>query len=208
MRRKMSWALVILGIVALSSAYGCTGTRVIVKPDLTSIKPPTTKDCGKVAVTEINADGSASKIPGASVLAFAKYLEHSGLFDEVYCPTRPNDIFSLSIESKFSVKRETNNGLSAAKAFITGLSLFVLEPIFWYEYNYVFSGHVDIIKESKTVASYDAKTDADLSSKLLSLDDLDVLQNKLWPAGIETTFAQLLRDIETYCKQGSDVALQ
>ncbi len=155
-----------------------------------------------------NYSDGTSKIPGELVIAFAKYLEHSGLFEEVYCPTRSGDKFNLSLDSKIDVKFNANSGPNMAKSFITGLSLFVLEPIFWYEHNIDFSGHVDIRKEGKTVSSFDAKTKADLYRKFLSLGDTDAFQKKLWPAGLRATFAQLLREIETYCKHSLGETIQ
>jgi hypothetical protein len=189
-----------MGIVALFLSIGCTGTSVIVMPDLKSIEPPTTKGCGKVAVTEITKEGK-SKIPSELTIAFAKYLEQSGLFEEVYCPIRSTDIFDMSIDSKFDVQLDSHTGSNFAKAFITGLSWFVLEPIFWYENSFEFSGHLNIIEDGKTVATFDAKTKADLYKKFLSLGNTDAFKKQLWPNGLNVTFSQLLRDIETYCKQ-------
>ena len=202
MKKIISHALFVLSIVILLLSFGCTGARVIVMPDSKSIKRPTTKGCGKAAVTELTAQGN-DKIPNELVIAFAKYLEQSGLFEEVYCPIRSTDKFDISINSKFDVQVDSHTAPNMAKAFITGLSWFVLEPIFWYEDSFVFSGHVDITKDGKQVATFDAKTNADLYRKLLSTGNAEVFQKQLWPVALNTTFSQLLGDIETYCKQKS-----
>lgn len=187
----------------LFSMYGCTGTRVIVQPEPDSIRPPVAKGCGKIAVTEITADGTSSKIPSALVLEFAKYLEHSGLFDEVYCPVRDNDKFNMSLDAKFDGKLKTNSGPNHVRSAVIGLSLFLFEPFIWYEFNFDLSGHVDVKKEGKTVASFNSNTRADLHQKFFSTGDGEAFQKEVWPASVKATFAQLTRDLETYCKNST-----
>ncbi len=192
----------ILIFILLLSIYGCTGTRIIVQPNPETIKPPTIKGCGRIAVAENNADGSTSKIPNALVLAFAKHLEQSGLFDEVYCPIRDNDKFDLLLSVKFDGKLETNRGANHLRSAITGLSLFLFEPFIWYEWNLDLAGHLDVKRDGKTVATFDSKTKADLQQKFFSTGDA-AYQTKVWPTSIKTAFAQLTSEIETYCKSRS-----
>jgi hypothetical protein len=192
----------ILIFIILLSICGCTGTRVIVKPELSTIKPPTTKGCGKIAVTEINTDGSTSKIPSGLVLEFAKHLEKSGLFDEVYCPVRDSDKFNLSLDAKFDGKLKTNGGANHLRSAIVGLSLFLFEPFVWYEFNFDLTGHVDVKREGQIVASINSDTKVDLHQKFFSTGD-EAFQKEVWPASVKATFAQLTRDIEAYCKNNT-----
>jgi hypothetical protein len=185
--------------ITLLSVYGCTGTRVLVQPELDTIKPPTTHGCGRIAVIEINADGSTSKIPSGLVLEFAKHLEKSGLFDEVYCPVRDGDKYNLSLETKFDGKLNTNRGANHLRSAIVGLSLFLFEPFVWYEFNFGLSGHVDVKREGQTVASFNSNTTVDLQQKFFSTGD-EAIQKEVWPASVKATFAQITSDIETYCK--------
>jgi hypothetical protein len=186
----------------LLALYGCTGTRIIVQPEPEAIKPPTTKGCGKIAVAEINADGSTSKVPSGLVLEFAKHLDQSGLFDDVYCPTRDIDKFDMLLRAKFDAKMETNRGANHLRSAVVGLSLFLFEPFVWYELNLDLTGHVDVQSDGQTVATFDSKTKADLQQKFFSTGDA-AFQKDVWPISVKTMFALLTRDIEAYCKSKS-----
>jgi len=98
MTKTKSSMLILIFLVLVIT--GCSGAKFVIQPEPDKITPPTTRGCGKIAVSEINSDVSNKIIPSSLVIEFAKHLENTGLFDAVYCPIRDNDRFDISLEAK------------------------------------------------------------------------------------------------------------
>jgi hypothetical protein len=189
---------VVVTSLAFTAFYGCTGTQMIVKPDPNTIQISVQKKCGSVAVKETTPDRvyppAGNLIPG-----FANELERSGLFETVYYPTRPDDKVDIALDSKFNVKFQPNMGGNMTKAFFTGLTLFILEPIFWYDYDYALDAKVDIYSGKSIVKTIDAGTTAEINLKFLSLGQIVNLEGETLKNAKLSIYKQLLIKINDYC---------
>jgi len=87
-------------------------------------------------------------------------------------------------------------GSSFFKAFFTGLTLFVLEPVFWYHYEYTLSGNVIISKNGERIKTVDAKTDAIMSMKWLSLGQAVTLEGETLGKAKKSLYRQLMKEIQ------------
>ncbi len=189
-------------IFMLASVWGCTGTSIVIQPEPDTITAPTTKGCGRVAIREVKEDGSTSTIPGEVVLEFAKYLEQSGLFNEVYCPVRDSDEYNVLLHARFNHTIYPKTAVNNVRSVVMGASLFLFEPFIWYEFSFEVAGKVDVKKEGTTVASFNSNARADLYYKFLSPVS-GVLVKEVLPASYKASFAQLTRELETYCKNST-----
>lgn len=189
-----------LPIVAVCLLFaGCTGTSVTVNPDPASLQPGVTVKCGAVAVKEVPADRvyppAANMVP-----SFVVALEQSGYFDKVYYPARPDDKVDMTLQSKFDVEFIPNMGSNLVKSFFTGLTLFILEPVFWFDYDYQMKGRVDVSRNGGVVKTMNASTEAGMSMKFLSLGESVKLEGETLAKAKDSLFKQLLRDLNSHCK--------
>ena len=201
MGNKMNCNTKMVMFVVVMSALisGCTGSEVNVKPDPASLQVTITKKCGNVAVKETPTDRvyppAGNLVPG-----FAIALEKSGLFDKVYYPSRPDDKVDLTLDSKFDVLFDANTGSNMTKSFFTGLTLFLLEPVFWYNMDYNLNGQVEIKKENAKTTTIQAATEAGMSMKFLSLSDAQKLEGETLAKSKDSLYKQLLMELDKYCK--------
>jgi len=192
-------SLLALAVVCLLSA-GCTGTSINVNPDPEALKPFLAKKCGAVGVKETPAE-HVYPPAGNLVAGFAASLEKSGLAENVYYPTRPDDKVDLILDAKFDIVFDPNMGGNLTKSFFTGLTLFILEPAFWYNYNYALSGKVDLLEGKKVVKTILANSEAEMSMKFLSLAETQKLEGETLIKAKESLYRQLFAQISSYCNK-------
>jgi hypothetical protein len=189
-----------IGIVLGMGVCACTGTSVTVNPDPASQQASFTSKCGTIAVKEVPAD-KVYPPAGNLVPAFATALERSGLAEKVYYPTRPDDKSDMTLDAKFDVVFDPNMGSSMAKSFFTGLTLFLLEPVFWYNFDYNLSGEINVLKAGTKVETLKASSNAEMSVKFLSLKESQSLEGETLKKSKESLFNQLLIALDKYCRK-------
>jgi len=197
--RQVSIYAGLVTVIAMMLLSGCTGTRIQVNPDPTTVQlQPVTRKCGTVAVRELTP---VRVYPPAGNLTadFARELVQSGMFDTVYYPSRADDKADITLEGKFDVGFEPNMGSNLAKSFVVGFTLFLLEPVFWYDYGYDLQGKVDIYGEKQLIRTTDASSHAEMSMKFLSLADVTNLEQETLDAAKRSLYLQLLVKIGDYC---------
>jgi hypothetical protein len=176
----------------------CTGTTTAVTPDPATLTTTVSKKCGIVAVKEVP---SIKVYPPAGnlVAGFADALERSGIAEKVYYPSRNDDKFDLALDSRFDVTFDANTGGNMTKSFFTGLTLFLLEPVFWFNFNYEMTGEIDIIRAAQKVDSIKANSEGEMSMKFLSLGEAQTLEGSTLAMLKESLFRQLILKLETAC---------
>ena len=179
---------------------GCTGTSMNVNPDPESIKLSVIKKCGAVAIKESPADHVYAPA-GNLVPGFATALEKSGLSDNVYYPTRPDDKVDVILDTKFDVVFDANMGGNLTKSFFTGFTLFLLEPVFWFNYDYSLRGKVDILEGKNRVKTVQANSEGEMAMKFLSLSEVQKLEGETLKRAKESVYKQLLSEISNYCNK-------
>lgn len=191
MRIKFDAIGILLCISIFSS--GCTGMKVVVNPSPELLKNEFSQKFNTVSVKEM----PAIKIyPPAGWIAqdFARELEISGFVKAVYFPSRPDDKADAILESKFEVEMEPHLGKSMLKAFFTGFTFFILEPVFWYNFDYTFTSTVDVVYGNKRIP-VTAKTNSSLSLKWLSLFQAQKNEAELIKDSKLSMFRQLIDKI-------------
>lgn len=126
---------------------------------------------------------------------FANQLTESGLIGNVYYPARPDDKADLTLNSKFDVVFESNGGSNMVKAFLTGFTFFILEPVFWYDFDYKLQAKVDVVQDNVKVDTLHAHTDARMSAKFLSLSDAQVLEGQTLKEAKQSLFRQIMQKL-------------
>lgn len=195
--RTVQVLIIVLGGALLG---GCTGTSMSVNPDPASINVVVAKKCGAIGVKEVAADHVYSPA-GSLVPGFAAALEKAGISDSVYYPSRPDDKVSMTLASKFDVEFDPNNGGNLTKSFFTGLSLFVLEPVFWFNYDYTLKGTVDIMVGKDKVKTLTAASSGEMSMKFLSLSEVQGLEGSTLAQAKESLYRQLMVELSGYCSR-------
>jgi len=197
LKKSLQIFVILLGGYILG---GCTGTNMSVTPEPSSINVVVTKKCGALAVKEVSTDRvyppAGNLVPG-----FATALEKSGLSDTVYYPSRPDDKVTVTLESKFDVKFDPNNGSNLTKSFFTGLTLFLLEPVFWFDYYYTLNGTVDIMEGKTKIRTLQASSAGEISMKFLSLSEIQNLEGQALAMAKDSLYRQLARDLSGYCNR-------
>ncbi|MEX1665423.1 hypothetical protein [Zhongshania arctica] len=190
MKRKL-----ILTILMTIFATGCTGTKVLVTPDPDSF--------GTIYNYKYQ-DLGLRNIPGDKVYApagnitesFGTELRTSRFAKNVYYPLRPDDKVDITLESKFDLEMDPHMGSGMIKAFITGFTFFILEPLFWYDYDYKIVGSVDVYKNGTLTKKVSAQTDATTSMKWLSLSKGQTLEGEALGKAKLSLFKQLMIEID------------
>jgi hypothetical protein len=179
---------------------GCTGTNFSVTPDSASINLNVVKKCGVVAVRETPADHvyppAGNLVPG-----FATALERSGLAENVYSPARPDDKVDLILDTKFDVVFDPNMGGNLTKSFFTGFTFFLLEPVFWFNYNYNLRGEVNILEGKTKMKTLLASSAGEFSVKMMSLSEVQKLEGETLSKAKESLYRQLLAELCNYCNK-------
>ncbi len=180
--------------ILISVGTGCTGTQVKINPEPLVLSQSLNSAYNTVGVRDVPSE---KQLPVAGNLteAFSTEIRTSGFSKEVYYPFRPNDKTDILLDSQFSVEADTHSGSMFAKSFFTGLTLFILEPFFWYDIDYKMIGNVSVIQDGKEVKKVSSKADATISAKWLSLSKLQELEGEALAKAKKSLFSQLMRDI-------------
>jgi hypothetical protein len=183
-------------IIAVAAFFiiGCTGTEIKIRPENALIAQ---NNIGPYTTIGVKNVSSGTSLPQAGNMteAFSNELRKSGITKEVYYPFRPDDKADIVLESQFNVALDPHSGSAFAKAFFTGFTFFILEPLFWYDYDYTFSGTVDVVKNGKIIKQLSAVTDATMSVKWLSLGKVTSLEVETVDKAKKSLFQQLISDI-------------
>ena len=183
-------------IIAVAAFFiiGCTGTEIKIRPENALIAQNVMGPYTTIGVKDVSS-GTSLPQAGNMTEAFSNELRKSGVTKEVYYPFRPDDKADIVLESQFNVALDPHSGSAFAKAFFTGFTFFILEPLFWYNYDYTFSGTVDVVKNGKIIKQLSAVTDATMSVKWLSLGKVTSLEVETVDKAKKSLFQQLISDI-------------
>ena len=183
-------------IIAVAAFFiiGCTGTEIKIRPENGLIAQNNIGPYTTIGVKDVSS-GTSLPQAGNMTEAFSNELRKSGITKEVYYPFRPDDKADIVLESQFNVALDPHSGSAFAKAFFTGFTFFILEPLFWYDYDYTFSGTVDVVKNGKILKQLSAVTDATMSVKWLSLGKVTSLEVETVDKAKKSLFQQLISDI-------------
>jgi hypothetical protein len=190
--------VILAALVLAALTAGCTGTKLQVRPDPEGMQGKYDGACGSVAVRETAPDRvyppAGNLVPG-----FADALRESGLAKQVYYPARPDDKVDHTMEAKFDVTFEPNMGSNMVKSFVTGLTLFLLEPAFWYDYDYSLKGEVGVYRGTLKTDAVRAETDASFQMKFLSLGQAVNLEGETLTKAKKSLYQQLLKELGRTC---------
>ena len=191
----MKLNLLIISITSLL-IIGCTGTEIKIRPENSLLSQSIVEPYASIGVKDVS---SRPTLPQAGNMteAFSAEVRKTRFAKEVYYPARPDDKTDIVLETQFNVALDSHSGAASAKAFFTGLTFFILEPLFWYDFDYTFSGTVDVVKNGKVIKQLTAATDATLSVKWLSLGKVASLEGETLDKAKKSLFQQLLNDIGT-----------
>jgi hypothetical protein len=185
-----------LALVFISlSLVGCTGTQVTVKPDPMTLSVANLPKHDKVG---LHAEGSQSSSYGPSgnmTEGFAQAIKENGFAKDVAYPLRSDENVNLAIDTQFTIKPDMHSGANFAKGFFVGLTLFLIEPIVWFDQDYVLEGSAVVTKNGQRSPAVNARTDATISSKWLSLGQLPTLEVEAITKAKKSLYLQLMREI-------------
>lgn len=177
------------------SLIGCTGTDMVVKPDPNTQSTTVNKRFQSVGVKPKPSEFPS--YPGAGNIAdgFANTIQESGFSKQVFYPQRPDDKPDIVFDSQFSARADTHGGANFAKAFFTGFTLFLLEPVIWFNYDYVLEANVGVLKNGERIQTINARSDVTLSAKWLSLSELQRMEPEALSKAKRALYFQILRDV-------------
>ena len=173
---------------------GCTGSEIKIKPENFLLDQRFNESYSSIGLLDASTGKNLPSV-GNLTEAFSHEIRASRVAKDVYYPARPDDKTDVTFESNFNSELDTHSGSAFAKSFLTGFTFFILEPIFWYDFDYKFSGTVDVLKDGKVIKQSSAVTDVTLSVKWLSLGDVSKLESEAISQGKKSLFNQLLRDV-------------
>jgi len=180
------------GLMAMAIvAVGCTGRSVVVRPDPQSLSATAPRQFAALGVRAVPA-AYVYPAAGEPVAGFASTLERSGVSEKVYYPIRPDDTVDAVLDTQIDVTFDQNNGSNFAKAFFTGFTMFLLEPLFWYEYDYVLSGKVDVVKQNGSRLRLDATSTGTFGVKFFSLAEANEGEGETLRQAKESLYRQML----------------
>ncbi|MBU0537835.1 MAG: hypothetical protein KKF24_01110 [Gammaproteobacteria bacterium] len=190
----MKGKLFLLGLIAIFST-GCTGTKVLVTPDPESFEAVYNYKYQDLGLR--NIPGDKVYAPAGNITeSFGTELRTSRFAKNVYYPLRPDDNVDIILESKFDLEMDPHMGSGMVKAFITGFTFFLLEPLFWYDYDYKIVGSVDVYKNGILTHNVSAQTDATTSMKWLSLSKGQTLEGEALGKAKRSLFKQLMIELD------------
>lgn len=179
---------------------GCSGVKITVNPEPSMVTGSNDYKCGSVALKETRPSLIFSPA-GNLVPDFARALERSGMFENVYYPSRPDDKVDLVLDAKFDLVVDPHGGSLMAKSFLTGLLLFIPEPFIWYDIGYNANGQVDLLKDKALIATSSPRVDSEISLKFLSMFDLQQLQSEIIVKVKDSLYKQAINDLSRHCQK-------
>ena len=189
----MKLNLLIISIAAFL-IIGCAGTEIKIRPENAIIAQNVIEPYKSIGVKDVSVNTTLAQA-GNMTEAFSSEIRKAKVAKEVYYPVRPDDKAEIVLESQFNVALDPHSGSQFAKAFFTGFTFFILEPLFWYDYDYTLSGTVDVVKNGKVIKQLSAVTDATLSFKMLSSGIVPSLEAETLAKAKKSLFQQLINDV-------------
>jgi len=189
---SVSTSLLMLSILLFIS--GCTGTKVNVYPSTSDMNNKCEHKYASISIKDLPSD-YVYPPAGKVVEYFAHELDESGICEEVLYPSRRSDKPDLTLETKFDVQIDPHMGISMLKAFATGLTLFILEPVFWYNFDYEFKGSVNVLKNGEVVDQINKQAESQISMKYLSLANAQKLEGKAIADAKKSLSNQIIMDL-------------
>lgn len=189
----MNSKLLIVAIATLAIT-GCTGTQIKISPEISALEQSVNPSYAAVGVRDVPAEKNLP-VTGNLTEAFSNELRTSGFAKDVYYPFKPNDKTDITLDSQFNAALDAHSDSLFAKSFFIGLTLFLVEPFIWYDFDYTLAGKVDVIKDGKVVKQVNAKTDAKVSLKWLSLSEAANLEGEALAKAKKVLFQQLMHKI-------------
>ena len=174
---------------------GCTGAEIKIKPENSLLDQRIIDSYSAVGLLDTTTGKNLPSV-GNLTEAFSHEIRSSRIAKDVYYPARPDDKTEVTFESNFNSELDTHSGSAFAKSFLTGFTFFIVEPFFWYDFDYRLSGTVDVLKDGKVIKQSTALTDATVSVKWLSLGDVSKLESEAISKAKKSLFYQLLNDIK------------
>ena len=190
MKKIIGFAVLSLSIILT----GCTGVRSSVRPDPSTLQAKYSQKFVGIGLKDVPGDRLYPPA-GRITDSFARDLEVSGIAKNVYYPARPDDPTELVLESKFDIAMDPHMGSLMAKSFLIGLTLFILEPVFWYDFDYAMTANVDLIKNGQRYKSITAKTDATIGMKWLSLSEAQTLEGDALKNSKQSLSRQIIKKL-------------
>ena len=188
--------ITIVAVALLLPLAGCTGRRVVVRPDPATLGSAALPAQFSAIGVRALPDASVHPPAGEPVAGFASAVEKSGMADAVYYPMRPGDSVDAVLDTRIDVTFDENSGSNFAKAFFTGFTMLLLEPFFWYDYDYVLSGQVDVVRPDGSSVRVNAVTTATSAVKFFSLNEERSAEGEALSRGKESLYRQLLTEIQ------------
>lgn len=186
----------LLALVLISLALvGCTGTQVTVKPDPMTISTANLPKHDKVGVRSEGSQSSSYGPSGNMTEGFAQAIKETGFAKEVAYPLRSDENVNLAVDTQFTIKPDLHSGANFAKGFFVGFTLFLIEPIVWFDQDYILEGSAVVTRNGQRSPAVTARTDATISSKWLSLGQLPTLEVEAITKAKKSLYLQLMREI-------------
>ena len=184
----------LLSAITILMLTGCTGTKVKITPEPMAFDQGVNRSYDSVGIRDIPSD-KTYPATGNLTEAFSNEMRTSGFSEEVYYPFRPDDKTDITLDSHFTSEVDMHSGSMFAKSFFTGLTLFLIEPFIWYDFDYTLTGNLVVLKDGKESKRVSGQTEATISAKWLSLSELQSLEGKALSKAKKSLFQQLMHKI-------------
>jgi hypothetical protein len=180
----------LLSVIVILMITGCTETQVKITPE--SITQTFNQPYNSVGVRDVPAEKTLPFIFGNLTEAFSNEIRTSGFSKDVYYPFRPDDKVDMILDSQFNVEMDTDNVAFLAKVFLTVFTLFLLEPVFQYDFDYKLAGNINVLKDGKIVKKISATTNVTIST---TINDMSAVQAEVLVIARKSLFQQLMQSI-------------
>ena len=187
----------IFALLVLSTGLvGCTGTQITVKPAPEAVSLSNIKKYENVGLNQ-SSTGVANYAPAGNMTdGMVSTMKSTGFAKNVLYPVRPDDKTDITLDTEFTVRNDTHSGSAFVKSFFTGFTLFLLEPVMWYDFDYILEGKAIVTKNGQRMGEASARTDATISAKWLSLGQVQSLESEALSKAKKSLYEQLIRDIK------------
>lgn len=175
---------------------GCTGTQMKIKPEAMAVSTTNLPKYDNVGLRTLPGETSSYGPGGNLTEGFAAAMKDQGFAKQVAYPMRSDEKVDIALDAQFNIKPDLHAGANAAKGFFTGFTLFLIEPVVWFDQDYILEGKAVVTKNGQRVKDVTARTDANISTKWLSLGELPTLEAEALNKAKKSLYLQLMRDIQ------------
>ena len=185
-----------ISIISITSLLilGCTVTEIKIKPENTLISK-NTEPYVSVGVKDVSSSPSPPEV-GNMAEAFSAEIKKSKFAKEVYYPSSTDDKTDVVLEANFDVVFNSHFGVAPyARSFSYWTHSFYDRTLVPYDFEYKFSGIVNVLRNGKVIKQVSAVTEATLSMQWLSLGSIVTLETEALDKAKKSLFQQLLYDI-------------